>query len=150
MRGPEQEPIGLHLTRVARSVSREFDAVLSAGGGSLPVWLILVSLKGQRHGAQRDIADAIGIEGATLTHHLNKLEAAGLVTRRRDPDNRRVHQVELTDTGEALFFTLLERVVAFDQQVRAGFSDRDLAQLRRLLDRLTVSAATTTDRGRRP
>jgi MarR family transcriptional regulator for hemolysin len=131
-----RDPIGLHLSRVSKTVSRSFDAALAEAGGSLPVWLILVSLKGRRHGAQRELADAVGIEGATLTHHLNKLEAAGVVARRRDPDNRRSQQVELTDAGNALFAALLERVTAFDAQLRAGFSDRELAQLTRWLDRL--------------
>jgi MarR family transcriptional regulator for hemolysin len=140
---PETDPIGLHLARAAKSVSRAFDAALTEAGGSLPVWLVLVSLKSQQHGAQREIADAIGIEGATLTHHLNKLEAAGLVTRRRDPANRRVHHVELTKAGDALFFALLERVVAFDRQLRAGVDEADLEQLRLLLDRLAGNASTT-------
>jgi MarR family transcriptional regulator for hemolysin len=137
---PDPEPIGLHLTRVARIVSRAFDTVLADAGGSVPVWLILVSLKAQTHGAQSDIAAAVGIEGATLTHHLNRMEAAGLVIRRRDPTNRRVHQVELTDAGDRLFLVLLQSVIAFDQQVRAGFSERDLTQLGRLLDRLAANA----------
>jgi MarR family transcriptional regulator for hemolysin len=138
---PDHEPIGLRLTRVARTVSRAFDSVLAEAGGSLPVWLILVSLKAHTHGAQSEIAAAIGIEGATLTHHLNRMEAAGLVSRRRDPANRRVHQVEITAAGEKLFFALVERVLAFDEQLRAGFSERDLTQLGRHLDRM---AANTT------
>jgi MarR family transcriptional regulator for hemolysin len=142
---PEQEPIGLRLARVAKTVSRAFDAALAEAGGSLPIWLILVSLKAQAHGAQRDIADAIGIEGATLTHHLNRMEDAGLVTRRRDPDNRRVHHVELTDAGEELFGTLLQRVIAFDRQVRAGFADQDLTQLRRLLEHLATNTISRDD-----
>src|ERR1700726_4966703 len=100
---PARTPIGLQLARSAKAVSRAFDDALAEAGGSLPVWLILVSLKGQAHGAQRQLAEAVGIEGPTLTHHLNRMENAGLVTRRRDPANRRVHQVELTDAGEAAF-----------------------------------------------
>jgi MarR family transcriptional regulator, transcriptional regulator for hemolysin len=140
MGAPEIEPVGLQLARTAKTVSRAFDDALAEGGGSLPLWLILVSLKGQPHGAQREIAEAVGVEGPTLTHHLNRMEKAGLVTRRRDPDNRRVHQVELTDTGEATFFALVDKVVAFDERLRHGLSDRDLAQLRRLLDRLAANA----------
>ena len=139
---PEDEPIGLHLARVAKSVSRAFDVALASAGGSLPVWLILVSLKGEAHGTQRRLAGAVGIEGPTLTHHLNKMEAAGLVTRRRDPDNRRVHQVELTSEGDALFVSLLDHVVAFDARLREGFDAGELGHLRRLLDRLAANTST--------
>lgn len=147
MDAPETEPVGLQLTRAAKTVSRAFDDALAEAGGSLPLWLILLSLKGQVHGAQRQLAEAVGVEGPTLTHHLNRMETAGLVTRRRDPRNRRVHQVELTDTGEATFYVLLDKVVDFDERLRHGFSDRDLTQLRRLLDRLAANATAPDRRG---
>ena len=134
---PGGPPIGLHLTRTARLASRAFDDALAAAGGSLPVWLILISLKSQRLANQRKLAEAIGIQGATLTHHLNAMEADGLVTRRRDPTNRRVHLVELTEAGEALFQRLRAAAVAFDRQLRTGLADEDVATLARLLDRLS-------------
>src|ERR1700722_14214730 len=110
---PARSPVGLHLARVARDVSRAFDAALAAAGGSLPVWLVLVSLKSRKLANQRELADAVGIQEATLTHHLNAMETAGLVTRRRDPANRRVHLVELTPAGDALFLRLREAATAF-------------------------------------
>jgi MarR family transcriptional regulator for hemolysin len=136
---PNIEPIGLEVTRTAKALSRAFDDELAAAGGSLPTWLVLVSLAGKRHGTQRDLAEAVGIEGATLTHHLNRMEAAGLVTRRRDPDNRRAQQVELTPDGDAMFHTLRQSVSAFDAQLRAGLTKDELAQLRGLLDRLRAN-----------
>src|SRR5919202_6065709 len=93
---PRPEPIGLHVARVAKSLNRAFEAALADAGGSLPTWLILLSLKAGRWGTQRELAEAIGIRGATLTHHLDGLERDGLVRRRRDPSNRRVQLVELT------------------------------------------------------
>jgi MarR family transcriptional regulator, transcriptional regulator for hemolysin len=134
------EPVGLELTRTAKVLSRAFDDALAGVGGSLPVWLVLASLKGQRHGAQRDLAAAMGIEGPTLTHHLTRMEAAGLVTRRRDPSNRRVQQVELTVEGEAAFTRLRGAVTAFDERLRRGFTERQLNTLHTSLERLRRNA----------
>ena len=138
---PAIEPIGLQVTRTAKVLSRAFDDALATGGGSLPTWLVLVSVMGQTHETQRDLAAAVGVEGPTLTHHLNRMEADGLVIRRRDPENRRVHQVELTADGEAAFGGLVQHVAAFDEQLRTGFTDDELAQLRGFLDRLAANAA---------
>ena len=135
------EPIGLRLTRTAKSVSRAFDDALGEAGGSLPMWLILVSLKGERRGAQRELAEAVGVEGPTLTHHLNRMETAGLVTRTRDPENRRVHRVELTEAGEATFQRLVATVMAFDQRLRTGFTDPEIVALDGLLVRLRANVA---------
>jgi len=141
MPAPPTEAIGLEVTRTAKVLSRAFDEALGDGGGSLPTWLVLVSLMGKTHDTQRDLAEAVGIEGATLTHHLSRMEAAGLVTRRRDPENRRAQQVELTSIGEETFHSLLQHVSTFDRQLRAGFADKELAQLRGFLDRLRANAA---------
>ncbi|HEY1639858.1 MAG TPA: MarR family transcriptional regulator [Streptosporangiaceae bacterium] len=133
---PAQPPVGLYLARVAREASRAFDAALAAAGGSLPAWLVLISLKTRRLASQRDLAATVGIQQATLTHHLNAMESSGLVTRRRDEANRRVHVVELTPAGDELFTRLREAAVAFDQQLRAGLSDAEIAQFEAVLGRL--------------
>ena len=136
MSSPAQQPLGLHLTRVSRTVSRAFDETLAEAGGSLPAWLVLISLKSRQLASQRELAEAVGIQGATLTHHLDTMESAGLVTRRRDPANRRLHLVELTPAGDALFLRLRDAAMAFDRRLRAGLSDDDVAQLEALLTRL--------------
>jgi len=133
---PVHQPLGLHLTRVSRIVSRAFDDALAEAGGSLPVWLVLISLKSGQLASQRELADAIGIQGATLTHHLDAMESAGLVTRRRDPANRRLHLVELTPAGDALFARMRDAAMAFDERLRAGLSRPEVAQLEVLLARL--------------
>ena len=85
--------------RAARLVRRAFDDALSQAGGSLPAWLVLLNLKIRLTVTQREVAEAVGIREATLTHHLNAMETDGLLTRRRDHNNRRIHVVELTDAG---------------------------------------------------
>jgi MarR family transcriptional regulator, transcriptional regulator for hemolysin len=138
---PTTEPIGQHLTRASKAVSRAFDDALAAHGGSHPVWLILMQLRGGTHRTQRELAAAVGIEGPTLTHHLNRLEAAGTITRTRDPGNRRVQVVELTPAGHARFHEMLATVVEFDARLRAGLSDQDIAAAHQLLDRLQANVA---------
>jgi MarR family transcriptional regulator, transcriptional regulator for hemolysin len=133
---PAQLPIGLQLNQVARSVGRAFDEALTQAGGSLPVWLVLLAMKSRPDGSQRDLAEVVGVREATLTHHLNSMEASGLITRRRDPANRRVHVVELTASGEHMFARLRTAAGEFDTTLRAGFDDADVSALSSLLTRL--------------
>src|SRR5882762_7387962 len=108
---PQTEPIGLDVTRTGRVLSLQFNEALALAGGSLPQWLILTALKRGDHTMQREIAAAIGIEGATLTHHLNRMESDGLVRRERVAGNRRNQVVTLTPAGEARFANLRHAVV---------------------------------------
>jgi MarR family transcriptional regulator, transcriptional regulator for hemolysin len=135
------QPIGLVLTRTSRAVSRAFDQRLTEAGGSLPVWLILLALKTRSTRSQSELAEAVGIRGATLSHHLDGMESAGLVTRRRDPASRRTSLVELTGAGTELFLRLREAAVAHDQRLRAGLSEQDVARLAGLLDRLAANVS---------
>jgi MarR family transcriptional regulator, transcriptional regulator for hemolysin len=134
-------PIGLRLAQAARSVERAFEKALAAAGGTLPTWLILLNLKVGRPANQRDLAEAVGIREATLTHHLNAMEERGLITRTREPGNRRVQVVALTEEGEAAFLRLRDAAMAFDGHLRAGLADADLDQLGTLLGRLAANVA---------
>ena len=138
---PARTPIGLELARAARTVSRAFDDALTEAGGSLPVWLVLLNLKTRQLSSQRDLAEAVGVREATLTHHLNAMDSQGLVTRTRDPANRRVHVVELTPAGEAAFIRLAEAATAFDRKLRDGLTDTDLDGLAAQLGRLARNVA---------
>jgi MarR family transcriptional regulator for hemolysin len=132
-------PIGLRLAQASRTVERAFDAALAEAGGSLPVWLVLLNLKVRRPANQRELAEAVGITGATLTHHLNAMHAQGLVARTRDDANRRVQVVTLTEAGEAAFLRLREAAMTFDARLRSGFAEPDLATLAASLDRLAAN-----------
>jgi MarR family transcriptional regulator, transcriptional regulator for hemolysin len=136
---PEQTPIGLSISRAARLVGRGFDEALAEVGGSLPMWLVLLNLKAGRAANQRELAAAVGVTGATLTHHLNGFETAGLLTRTRDPENRRNHILALTESGEAMFKRLMPAVLGFDQQLRADLTADEVDTLRGLLDRVAAN-----------
>ncbi len=147
---PATTPIGLRLSRVARSVSRAFDDALAEAGGTLPVWLVLISLKSRRLANQRELAEAVGIREATLTHHLNAMDTQGLITRHRAPANRRVHVVELTEKGEAAFVRMRGAAIEFDQRLRAGLSGPDIARLADLLGKLEVNVTGQREASGRP
>ena len=135
-------PIGLRLARTARTVSQAFERAMADAGGSASMWQVLLLVKTQQWGNQSQMAEALGITGATLTHHLNAMEKQGLVRRWREESNRRVQQVALTADGEAMFERLRGAAMAHDARLREGFSDEELAQLAALLDRLKASVET--------
>ena len=133
-------PIGLRLAEVARDVGRAFDDALASEGGSRPVWMVLLALKSGAAASQQQIADHIGIRGATLTHHLSGMEERGLVVRTREPGDRRTQVVRLTDEGESLFVALAGAAQEFDRRLRRGLSTGEVAQLDALLQRLHANA----------
>jgi MarR family transcriptional regulator for hemolysin len=140
-RPPSLSPIGLQLATTGKRVSQAFDATLSAAGGSRSTWLVLVAVKSRSFANQQEIAEVVGIRGPTLTHHLNAMEADGLLTRRRHPTNRRVHVVELTGAGEEAFEAMRGAAVAFDHRLRRGMTEKDVKALERLLHQMVENVS---------
>jgi MarR family transcriptional regulator for hemolysin len=135
---PAQPPIGLQLSRTARVVTTAFERAMAQAGGSASAWQVLVLVRAGQSGTQAEMADAMGITGATLTHHLNALEDQGLVRRWREASNRRVQQVALTEAGEELFDRLREVAVRHDERLRSTMSEKEVEQLGRLLEKVRV------------
>jgi MarR family transcriptional regulator for hemolysin len=115
---------------------------MAEAGGSASTWQVLLLVRSKEWGTQSELANAMGVTGATLTHHLNAAERQGLVRRWREPDNRRVQRVELTPAGIALFDRLRNVAVQHDKRLREPLTDEETEQLADLLDRLRATVET--------
>jgi MarR family transcriptional regulator for hemolysin len=131
-----EERLGRLLALTAKVAQERFDEKLTEVGSSLTTYLILKHAAMYHGVSQRQLAERLGIEGPTLTHHLDRLAADGLACRVRDPHDRRVSRVELTAEGQAH----LDRVEAYankaDKDFRNLFTARELDTLYALLNRI--------------
>jgi MarR family transcriptional regulator, transcriptional regulator for hemolysin len=133
---PRGTPLGRKLALTSKAVSSAFNAALAAEGGSVPVWLILDALKDGRWSTQLDLARSLGIEGPTLTRHLDNMEHSGFVARQPSETDRRAVRVEITEAGEAAHGRMLVAVIAFNKRLQAGLTRDDLSRLDEILTRL--------------
>jgi MarR family transcriptional regulator for hemolysin len=145
---PVPAPIGLRLARASRAVTQAFDRAMAQAGGSVSTWQVLLLVRSANWDTQSELAEELGITGATLTHHLNALERKGLVRRWREDNNRRVQRVELTDEGVELFDRLREVARRHDRLLRSQLSDDEVEQLGALLERLEAGVRAEPARTR--
>ena len=123
-----QEQFGLRLGLVARLWRAEIDRRLAAFGLTESRWLTLLHLSRlpQRTATQRELAEAVGVQGPTLVRTLDRLEAEGLIERRTEAADRRTKSVHLR--AEAA--PVLERIETTAAAVRAEiFSDISHAEV---------------------
>lgn len=90
--------------------------------------LLVLTLEGSASG--QDLSRTMGVSLATVTGIVDRLVGQDLVTRREDPNDRRVRRIELTEAGTKLI----------DGIVTAG-----IERLQRMLERLTVDELHTID-----
>ena len=133
------EPLGRHLVFTAKAVREGFEQALAAAGGSLGTWIVLNALSDDGVVSQTVLASRVHVEGATITHHVDRLEKLGLVRREIDPKDRRVRKIELTPEGVRLHKRLLAAAKGFEATLLAGIGERQQADLRRTLDRIRAN-----------
>jgi MarR family transcriptional regulator for hemolysin len=137
----EHTPIGFVLFQAAKVTSRAFEAFLFGDeGGSLSTWFVLLALHTNGSRPQGDLAAFAGIQGPTLTHHLNAMETEGLICRTRSTNDRRIHLVTITKAGQARFRTLQAKAKIFDEALRKALRKDEIVTLRNLLGRLSEAA----------
>ena len=133
------DPLGRHLVFTAKAVREAFEETLSKAGGSLGIWFVLSALSDEGLISQSALGSHVHLEGATITHHIDRLEELGLVRRQPDPNDRRVRNLELTPEGERLHRLLLVAMREFEKRVFAGVGEKQRDELRATLDRISAN-----------
>jgi len=127
--------LGFVLHEVARLLKRSFERKAKRLGLTRSQWQTLVYLNVHEGIHQGKLADILEIESITLVRILDKLEARGLIERRRHPTDRRMWQLYLRDAARPLITEMQKIGNLTRAEALAGVSaaDRD-----RLLQILTV------------
>ncbi|MFJ8014040.1 MarR family winged helix-turn-helix transcriptional regulator [Streptomyces sp. NPDC096339] len=94
--------------------------------------------------SQRALADRLEVDPSVLVGILNDLEGDGLAERRRDPADRRRHNVVITAAGQAALGTTNAALDEVEGGIFAALSVREREVLRGLLDRVNTSAEDFT------
>ncbi|TXN41681.1 MarR family transcriptional regulator [Methylobacterium sp. WL30] len=134
------------LYAATNSVVRAYRPLLGELGLTYPQYLVMLALWQDGVTAVHDLAARLQLTSSAITPLVDRLEAAGFVTRTRAVD-RRIVLVALTEAGR-----LLEDQVATAQQAvvcRTGLGDRELADLRQelkdLADRVAAAGMAQGD-----
>lgn len=86
----------------SHAFNRIYKPLLDGLGLTYPQYLVMVALWQEDDQSVRNIGEKMYLESSTLTPLLKRLEAAGLVSRKRDPKDERSVRVSLTGEGKAL------------------------------------------------
>ena len=121
------------LAVASRTVISLYRPLLEPMGLTHPQYLVMLALWEAEPLRVSELADRLSLEPATLSPLLKRLEAGGLVTRRRDPDDERAVAITLTPAGRRLR-TKAERIPPA-VVARLGIEIGELEELR---DRLTI------------
>ena len=133
------------LHRLAAALDAELRPVFEAAGLSDGDFDVLASLR--RAGAPFELtpgqlAETTMITSGAVTKRVDRLAAAGWVTRERVEHDGRVRRIALTETGRALVDEVVGVHFANEERLLAGFSELERTRLTHLLTKWARSLGT--------
>jgi DNA-binding MarR family transcriptional regulator len=136
----QQGHSGALLDHLGRRMRLRAEAVL-APVGLRPRHLVALTVLRDRGGStQQALAATLEMDGTNIVGLLNELEAQQLIERRRSPEDRRRHLVEITDAGAKQLATVEGALLAVEDQVLGALDETQRETLYHLLQQATNGA----------
>src|SRR4029077_4973202 len=125
----------LHST--SHSWRQAVDRRLKYLGVSQASWMtIAIAAKARTPLSQSELADKLGVEGATMVAMIDRLVKAGLVNREASSTDRRVKRVVLTAAGLKVYEKVRTEAAALRKELLAGTEQKKLLIATELLEAL--------------
>lgn len=135
-------PLIEHLARRMRTAMEAELATFDLRARHL---IALTFLREIGESSQADLAQTLRLDRTNLVGLLNELEGAGLVERRRSPEDRRRHTVLLTPTGEERLDEVEGALAGVEEEVLASLNPDQRDSLHQLLHQATAGDATCAE-----
>jgi DNA-binding MarR family transcriptional regulator len=124
------------FARVYNRLERRLGQALAAHGVSLSQFDVLATLWHGEGITQQDLAERLLVTKGNVVGLINRIEAAGWVERRPDPDDRRANRLYLTDAGRKILSEVFPGHACDVREAFARFTEAELRQMHGLLERL--------------
>ncbi len=127
------------LSDSARLLRRAFDARVRELGMTSPqarLLLILAVTEGENQGFY---AERLEVEPISLTRMIDRMEESGLIERRRDPADRRIWRLFLTERAIQLIDQAKDSLRDLEEEMLAGFDAPQRQALAEMLETIRVN-----------
>jgi DNA-binding MarR family transcriptional regulator len=112
------------------------DPEISAMEVTAAQYVILATLAEQEASSSAQLCKSFSYDAGAMTRMVDRLEAKGLVQRRRCTEDRRLINLELTEAGKALFPKMKALSMQVQNRFLRGFSKTEVQQLEGYLNRM--------------
>lgn len=130
---------GMLLLKIGKAAERRFEKALKPSGLTPRHLGVLFEVQA-RPTSQQALIETIGVDPSKLVGLLNDLEADGLIVRKRDPEDRRRHIVEVSTKGSARLEDAKKVAATVEEELLAGLDADERAELLALLAQVADSS----------
>lgn len=141
-----QQSTGYWITRLARSMERDFEKCLEPLGIPRAAFAVLSAIHHERKTKPAELAAFLGVDGAAITRHLDRAEKLGFIERKPSTTDRRSTDICMTAAGRRTVRNGHECSHSTNEKFTAGLSSAEVEHLQSLIQKvLTRSDSPVAD-----
>lgn len=142
MQSTQGQELVREVMATADAFARESQRLFRPHGLTAVQFNVLNVLAGQSRGlSQRELGDTLVVDRSNVTGLIDRLAKLGWVRRAADPDDRRIHRIELTPAGRRIWQKVQPRFAQAVGEVTAGLDEKAVRAALVVLKQLQAGAA---------
>lgn len=135
-----QESTGFLITSLARTMERDFEQHLEELKITRGAYAVLSAIHFDKKTKPAELAVFIGVDGAVVTRHLDRLEKSGFIGRKPDVIDRRSIDINLTPKGQQAVQHGCAGSKATNKKFTAGLTASEIDSLQSMIRKMLANA----------
>lgn len=136
---------GYWVTQLARAMERDFEKRLEPLGVTRGAYALLSAIHQENKTRPAELATFLGIDGAAVTRHLDRVEKSGLIKRKPNARDRRATDIELTADGRRVVLEGQAGSKATNEKFTADLSEAEVKRFESVIRVMLAETDTTID-----
>ena len=140
-----QSSMGYWVTRLARAIEADFEGRLEQYGVTRASWAVLSAIFHHDKTTPAELKAFVGIDGAAITRHLDRVVKQGLVRRQRSAKDRRSVNLKITAEGAALIAKIAAESKASNEKFLTGIDQAEIETMQTIIRKMLLNSDVFPD-----
>ncbi|MEE2700358.1 MAG: MarR family transcriptional regulator [Bacteroidota bacterium] len=121
-----EETIDYNIRKTWYNISKMYNRTATEYMASMALGMIILNIDIMEGTPSTQLGPSMGMEATSLSRSLNKLEEAGVIERKQDPNDKRKAVIHLTPLGMDWREVAKETVINFNESIQSHFKKEEM------------------------
>ena len=122
----QEETVDYNIRKTWYNITKMYNRTATEYMASMALGMIILNIDISEGTPSTQLGPNMGMEATSLSRSLNKLETAGVIVRKPDPDDKRKALIHLTPLGMDWREVAKRVVVEFNKEIQSHFEKEEM------------------------
>ena len=132
----QEETVDYNIRKTWYNITKMYNRTATEYMASMALGMIILNIDITEGTPSTQLGPSMGMEATSLSRSLNKLEGAGVIVRKPDPDDKRKSLIHLTPLGMDWREVAKGVVVDFNKKIQSHFKKEEMKTFFEILKKI--------------